>query len=106
MGATEGGSDYEDLAKRLHGRIRGFDEEYILCAAIHFKDGKDHLHQPVNIQSGFVVCGRRHHNVYLTVSIFQTERVLDDEQGFVTSKDRFVDRKEGGEIAFKVGQTK
>jgi len=27
-------------------------------------------------------------------------------QGFVTSDDRFVDRKEAGEIAFKAGQIK
>jgi len=29
----------------------------------------------------------------------------EDEQGFLTSKDRFVNRKEGGEIAYAAGQT-
>jgi len=29
----------------------------------------------------------------------------ENEQGFLTSKNRFVDRKEGGEIAFAAGQT-
>lgn len=42
-------------------------KEYILCASIHFDDGKVHEHQPKNIKTGFVVCGRRHHNYYNTL---------------------------------------
>lgn len=38
-------------------------EEYIICSAIHFDDSKEHVHQPVNIKSGYVVCGRRHHSI-------------------------------------------
>ena len=30
---------------------------------------------------------------------------IEDVQGFMTSQNRFVDRKEGGEIAFKAKQT-
>jgi hypothetical protein len=83
---------------------------YIICAAIWFKDGKKHEHQPRNVDEGFVVCGRRHHNVYLTVADIKDVPYKDygyseHVQGFLTSDDIFVDRKEGGQIAFKAGQT-
>ena len=83
--------------------------EYILCAAIWFKDGLKHEHQPVNINSGFVVCGRRHHNCYMTLAIirrtdFEKVDYGENKQGFVTSSDRFVDRKEGLTIARKANQ--
>ena len=38
--------------------------EYILCAALYYKDGKVHANQPKNITTGVVVCGRRHNNCY------------------------------------------
>ena len=83
---------------------------YIICAAIWFKDGKKHEHQPRNINEGLVVCGRRHHNVYLTVVDIK-DMLLEDYkfsggvQGFLTSDDMFVDRKEAGKIAFEAKQT-
>ena len=91
------------------GEVRA-STSYIICAAIWFKDGKKHKHQPRNIDSGFVVAGRRHHNVFLTVADIlkkdYKEHTFDDGvQGFLTSDDRFVDRKEGGQIAFDAGQT-
>ena len=86
-------------------------KEYIICAAIWFKDGEKHTHQPVNIESGFVVCGRRHHNCYIIAEIMNAEIIekMDEInqraiQGFLTSTDRFVDRKEGGKIAFDAQQ--
>lgn len=91
-------------------------KEYILCAAIHFDDGKQHGHQPENITSGFIVTGRRHHNCYATltaiaISINLDERIrlmLDkadrEKQGFITNLDRYVDRKEGYLIAKSAGQ--
>jgi len=81
--------------------------EYIICAAIHFNDNKEHPHQPRNIKSGFVICGRRHHNCYVISSLLNGESITGymNEvngkaiQGFLTSKDRFVGRKEAGAIA-------
>ena len=83
---------------------------YIICAAIWFNDGKKHKHQPRNIDSGFVVAGRRHHNVFLTVADIKDVQYKDygyseNIQGFLTSDDRFVNRKEAGQIAFDAGQT-
>lgn len=88
-------------------------EEKILCAAIYFNDGNHHEHQPKNITEGFVVCGRRHHNCYITTYILtggesmvikMSEANGRAIQGFITNTNRFVDRKEGGEIALAAKQ--
>lgn len=85
--------------------------EYILCAAIYFNDGKEYDHQPKNIKTGFVIAGRRHSNCYATLSAISKalnleeralvffERIDRDSQGFITNLNRYVDRKEGYEIA-------
>ena len=86
---------------------------YIICAAIWFKDGNKYSHQPRNIDSGLVVCGRRHHNCFLTAFELNggkrikglSETNAKAVQGFLTSNDIFVDRKEAGQIAFDAGQT-
>ena len=74
-------------------------KEYILCATNHYDDGEKQIHGPKNIESGFVICGRRHHNC---ISIF----VGEYEQGFLTNTNRFVDREEAAKIAFDYGQIK
>lgn len=80
-------------------------KEYILCAAIHYDDGKQYVHQPTNITSGFVVCGRRHHNIINTLGLVFNHKTRGREgQGFLTNTDRFVDRKEGYRIAKAAGQ--
>ena len=86
---------------------------YIICAAIWFKDGNKYSHQPRNIDSGLVVCGRRHHNCFLTAFELNGGKRIEGlseanakaVQGFLTSNDIFVDRKEAGQIAFDAGQT-
>lgn len=86
-------------------------KEFIICSAIHFDDGKEYMHQPKNIKTGFVVTGRRHHNCYNVLASLGKALQLDkrvreiidvinrDCQGFITNTDRFVDRKEGMRIA-------
>ena len=92
---------------------------YIICSAIWFNDSKEHNHQPKNIKSGFVISGRRHHNCYASFQSIGKSLGYDktlivkkgvsleerETQGFLTNTDLFVDRKEGGEIAYKAGQT-
>ena len=91
------------------------DEEWVLCAAVWFDDGNVYEGQPVNIESGFVVLGHRHFNVYSAPLAFlkflrrgekEIEKFLGVEraQGFLTSKNRFVDRKEAYKIALRAGQ--
>lgn len=84
---------------------------YIICAAIWFNDGQQHMHQPRNIDQGIVVCGRRHHNVFLTVADiknipYREYNYSEHIQGFLTSDNRFVNRKEAGVIAYNAKQTK
>lgn len=83
-------------------------EEYILCAAIHFDDGKEYAHQPRNIQTGIVLCGHRHGCIYPQIGGLTKERqnlgIHEKEQGFLTNLNRFVNREEGAIIAFNAKQ--
>lgn len=81
--------------------------EYIICAAIHFDDEVERPHQPKNIARGIVIAGRRHHNCYLTAFTLSGQNMwnrVKHTQGFITSRDRFVDRKEAYEIAKRENQ--
>jgi hypothetical protein len=90
--------------------------EYILCAAIWYKElplineGPLRLRgfSPYNVDKGVVMSGWRHSNcMYQMVGItgLSNYQAGENIQGFLTNKNRFVDRKEGGEIAFAAGQT-
>lgn len=72
-------------------------KEYILCAAVRRLDG------------GFD-CGFRHNDVYEKVSQEDVIKVYGidfyDDMGFLTSKERFVGRKEAWKIALECGQVK
>ena len=84
------------------------NKEYILCAAIWFDDGKQHRYQPKNIESGLVLCGWRHHCIFPQTGGLVKERqqlgIYEKEQGFITNKNRFVDRIEAMKIAIKADQ--
>lgn len=112
-------NDYLNNKNPINPKLKEGEDKvsihYIICAAVWYDDGKEHVHQPKNIKSGFVVCGRRHHNCFITSFILNGEqsvqtKVKDEDwvikQGFITSDDRFVDRKEAGQIAFDAGQIK
>ena len=92
-------------------------QEYILCAAIWYKEipliKPDCLSErgqnPYNVDRGAVFCGWRHFNCIMIKSAITGLRDAECgefEQGFLTNKNRYVDRKEGGQIAFDAGQTK
>ena len=80
--------------------------EYVLCAAIWFNDGKEHVHQPKNIKEGFVICGRRHHNCFMSKKLCEEYSEIKGTavQGFLTSKDIFLNREEAGKLAFEQKQ--
>lgn len=84
------------------------ETEYILCAAIHFDDGKEYLYQPINIKTGLVFCAHRHAVIFQqiggTVGERQNLGIYEKEQGFLTNLNRFVDRKEAMQIAKEAGQ--
>jgi len=82
--------------------------EYIICAAIWYDDEKQHVHQPRNINQGFVLCGRRHHNCVASLALLARNTNADyagkHVSGFLTSQDRFIDREEAVVVAFASGQ--
>jgi len=92
--------------------------EFIICAAIWFDDGKKYNHQPKNVESGFVVSGRRHYNCFSSIQSIGKALGYDktlvvkkgikleekEKQGFITNKDRFVDRIEAAQIAYEAKQ--
>ena len=87
------------------------EKEFILCAAVWIDDKQIHKQQPINVESGFVISGRRHNNCYQTIvdlkgdldvyikSLGLTDDDYRKSQGFITSLDRFVSRKEAWVIA-------
>ena len=86
--------------------------EKIVCSAIWYKELSGQIHKPINIDSGIVVCGFRHiHCIELvkTLSGFRSVRNGENSvgktiQGFLTNKNRFVDRIEAYEIAKNMNQ--
>ena len=80
--------------------------EYILCAAIYYDDGVERVHQPLHIITGIVVCGLRHCNCFATlVELFpKRDYAKKAVQGFLTNKNRFVERDLASRIAFNAGQ--
>ena len=93
------------------------NNEKIICAAIHFDDGKEYFHQPKNTPTGITICGMRHHNCFATIALIveayggtiekgkkRAFPGFKETQGFLTSENRFVDRKEALSIALLENQ--
>lgn len=82
-------------------------KEYILCAAIYISDGKTRVHQPKNIKDGLVISGSRHCSCMIIANeIFPKGNFILMIEGFLTSKNRFVNRKVASDIAFEAKQTR
>jgi hypothetical protein len=87
-------------------------KEYIICAANYYDDQKKHEHQPDNIDTGFVVCGRRHHNCIHTFALiagfpYSSEAHIirkTEVQGFLTNTNKFVNRRNALQIAIEAKQ--
>lgn len=89
------------------------EKEYILCAAIWYKEFKlvkndipSSLVRPRNCDRGIVFCGHRHPQcLYQMVGITgkPQHEAGEEIQGFLTSKNRFVDREEAAQIHVQNG---
>ena len=87
-------------------------KEFILASACWYDDGQEHVHQPTNIKIGYITAGQRHHNcigTFAQIAKFPYDakalKIMRTEvQGFLTNKNRFVDRKEAYKIAFDADQ--
>jgi hypothetical protein len=90
------------------------NKEFILCAANFYQDGEVRVHNPKNIETGFITCGRRHHNCISAFAMIvgfpyneASQAIQNTEvQGFLTNTNRFVDRKEAFQIARLANQIK
>ncbi len=87
--------------------------ERIICAAVWYKEiemKKDipfNVYLPININKGIVFCAHRHAQcIYSKVAItgLRDAESGENEQGFLTSKNRFVSREEALKIALKENQ--
>lgn len=77
--------------------------EKIICAATWYKDQPSAKIQVTNIDRGVVLCGHRHgHIIHQFIALTGKRSVAkeagDYVQGFLTNKNRFVDRKEAAKI--------
>jgi len=87
--------------------------EKILCAAIWYKDLPARIdipaeiYLPKNLSQGIVFCGHRHvqcsYSKYMITGLTNAESG-EHVQGFLTSLNRFVDRKEALVIALRENQ--
>ena len=92
--------------------------EKIYCSAIWYKDLEPNhslgKRNPENITEGIVLLGHRHGDIIKNLGNLLGLRSVENgensvgeyEQGFLTNKNRFVDRKEGAEIAINANQIK
>lgn len=89
-------------------------KEQIICSAIWYKElplvSPEVLEprgfRPCNVDKGIVFCGWRHHNcLYQMVALTgkSDHEAGESIQGFLTNKNRFLDRKEAAEMWAKNG---
>lgn len=87
-------------------------KEIILCAAIWYKDLPTQRFLAKNLDKGLLVCGHRHGHCFAIVKSLAGLRsvklgpdsVGETEKGFLTNTNRFVNRQEAAQIAYKAGQ--
>lgn len=85
--------EMEQIQRRIHDGNKNKGKEIVICAAIRMKDG-------------YIIRGHRHADCFRTadrMKKYRDERPHGDDQGFVTSQNRYVNRKEGVEIQKAAG---
>jgi hypothetical protein len=93
------------------------NQEIIICSAIWYKElelKNPELLQirgnaPYNINKGIVICGWRHHNCLYNMAAITGKKQYEAGEhtdGFLTNKNRFVDREEAAKIALATNQIK
>lgn len=80
-----------ESAEAALARLQGERQEVCICAAVRLYDGR-------------VIRGHRHHNCFVAANeAGQRGLILQDMQGFVTSRNRYVDRAEGLALQLAAG---
>lgn len=89
------------------------ESERIICAAVWYKnfplkrEVPFEFTNPINCPTGVVICGLRHsYCIYTKYAItgLKDSESGENEQGFLTSKNRFVNREEALIIALRENQ--
>lgn len=88
-------------------------KETIICSAVWFKElplkaGPFLNQNPINVDKGLVFCGHRHaHCIYTMIAITGLRAIPKESgeqiQGFLTSRNRFLDRKQAAELFKSLG---
>lgn len=91
---------------RLNLHMNNGKTEYVMCAANWVDDGIEYTFKPFNISTGRVFSGHRHPQIFeLTRDLYPfSEWGEKIEQGFLTTKNRFLTRKEALELVKENGQ--
>ena len=92
--------------KRLEAHMNDGKTEYVMCAAIHVDDGESYSYQPYNIDTGIVLCGWRHPGIFQQAALLKMPDSSKAIQGFLTTKNRFLTRKEAYALVKETGQLK
>ena len=92
--------------KRLEAHMNDGKTEYVMCAAIHVDDGESYSYQPYNIDTGIVLCGWRPPGIFQQAALLKMPDSSKAIQGFLTTKNRFLTRKEAYALVKETGQLK
>ena len=98
--------------KAAENEKKGITEKILIAANWYNDEMCCHVHKANNIETGFIVCGYRHHHCINTFAQMvgfpysKRDRQLrnTEVQGFLTSLNRFVTRKEAFIIAKEANQ--
>lgn len=83
------------------------DYEFIICAAVWYKELPDTVHKPTNVDRGVVLSGIGHAHCINQMHVLTGKKNSNVGQyvdGFLTNKNRFVDRYQAAKIAYESGQ--
>jgi len=93
---------------RLDLQMNNGKTEYVMCAANWINDLKEYMFQPFNIPTGLVYCGYRHPCIFQHYKERFPQEIFgkSETQGFLTTKNRFLNRAEALELVKENGQLK
>jgi hypothetical protein len=98
----------ESLDNEKQNEDAAMNIERILCSAIWYKS-QQHLpsvYEVINAPTGVVLCGYRHHKIIgqcLSLTGKSQVEMGESVEGFLTSKNRFLNRKDAAKLHIQNG---
>jgi len=92
--------------QRMQAYLDNGEREYIMCAANWIDDGKHYTHKPFNISTGVVISGWRHYQINEISNVLFPTWIYGKHttQGFLTNKNRFLNREDSLKLVKQNGQ--